>query len=66
MRNLQATLQERVIGQDHALAAIAQRVRTARAGLEDSKPGVVPVRGAQRCRQDRDAALALADILAWR
>jgi type VI secretion system protein VasG len=39
VRNLQGTLQERVIGQDHALAAIAQRVRTARAGLEDpNKP----------------------------
>ncbi|MES2090283.1 MAG: Clp protease N-terminal domain-containing protein [Pseudomonadota bacterium] len=39
VRNLQATLQERVIGQDHALGAIAQRVRTARAGLEDpNKP----------------------------
>ncbi|HET7795591.1 MAG TPA: Clp protease N-terminal domain-containing protein, partial [Rhizobacter sp.] len=29
------TLRERLIGQDHALAAVAQRVRTARANLED-------------------------------
>lgn len=33
--NLQNQLGERVIGQDHALDAIAQRIRTATAGLED-------------------------------
>jgi type VI secretion system protein VasG len=32
---LQDTLEERVIGQSHALEAIAQRVRTSRANLED-------------------------------
>ncbi|HXF43550.1 MAG TPA: AAA family ATPase, partial [Pyrinomonadaceae bacterium] len=35
--NLASTLRERVLGQDHALEAIAQRIRTARAGLTDPK-----------------------------
>ncbi|MBL8181470.1 MAG: AAA family ATPase, partial [Blastocatellia bacterium] len=35
--NLATTLRERVLGQDHALDAIAQRIRTARAGLTDPK-----------------------------
>ncbi len=36
---LQATLTRRVVGQDEALAAIARRVQTARAGLTDpNKP----------------------------
>lgn len=62
--NLQATLQARVIGQDHALAAIAQRVRTARAGLEDpSKPkGVFLFVGPSGVGKT-ETALALADIL---
>jgi type VI secretion system protein VasG len=64
VRNLQATLQERVIGQDHALAAIAQRVRTARAGLEDpNKPkGVFLFVGPSGVGKT-ETALALADIL---
>ena len=64
VRNLQATLQERVIGQDHALAAIAQRVRTARAGLEDpDKPrGVFLFVGPSGVGKT-ETALALADIL---
>ncbi len=64
VRNLQATLQERVIGQDHALAAIAQRVRTARAGLEDpNKPkGVLLFVGPSGVGKT-ETALALADIL---
>ncbi|HMS41699.1 MAG TPA: hypothetical protein PKE69_15820, partial [Pyrinomonadaceae bacterium] len=33
--NLHKTLGERVLGQDHALDAITQRIRTARAGLTD-------------------------------
>ncbi|MDQ3087536.1 MAG: AAA family ATPase, partial [Acidobacteriota bacterium] len=35
--NLQNTLGERVLGQDHALQEIAQRIRTSRAGLTDPK-----------------------------
>jgi len=64
VRNLQALLQERVIGQDHALAAIAQRVRTARAGLEDpNKPkGVFLFVGPSGVGKT-ETALALADIL---
>ena len=34
---LKDTLSERVVGQDHALDAIAQRIRTARANLSDPK-----------------------------
>jgi type VI secretion system protein VasG len=64
VRNLQPTLQERVIGQDHALAAIAQRVRTARAGLEDpNKPkGVFLFVGPSGVGKT-ETALALADVL---
>lgn len=64
VRNLQATLQARVIGQDHALAAIAQRVRTARAGLEDpNKPkGVFLFVGPSGVGKT-ETALALADTL---
>ncbi|WP_374256371.1 type VI secretion system ATPase TssH [Aquabacterium sp.] len=64
VRNLQATLQDRVIGQDHALAAIAQRVRTARAGLEDpNKPkGVFLFVGPSGVGKT-ETALALADTL---
>ena len=64
VRNLQATLQERVMGQDHALAAIAQRVRTARAGLEDpNKPKGVFLFVGPRGVGKTETALALADIL---
>ena len=35
--SLRELLGERVIGQSHALEAIAQRMRAARAGLEDSR-----------------------------
>ncbi len=64
VRNLQATLQERVIGQDHALASVAQRVRTARAGLEDpNKPkGVFLFVGPSGVGKT-ETALALADTL---
>ncbi|HYR24519.1 MAG TPA: AAA family ATPase, partial [Aquabacterium sp.] len=64
VRHLQTTLQERVIGQDHALAAVAQRVRTARAGLEDpNKPkGVFLFVGPSGVGKT-ETALALADIL---
>ena len=62
--NLQPLLQERVIGQDHAMAAVAQRVRTARANLEDpNKPkGVFMFVGPSGVGKT-ETALALADIL---
>ncbi|NMG77543.1 type VI secretion system ATPase TssH [Aromatoleum diolicum] len=62
--NLKPLLQERVIGQPHALEAIAQRVRTARASLEDpDKPkGVFLFVGPSGVGKT-ETALALADIL---
>ncbi|MDQ1763252.1 type VI secretion system ATPase TssH [Achromobacter aegrifaciens] len=61
---LQPLLAERVIGQDHALHAIAQRVRTARAGLEDpNKPkGVFLFIGPSGVGKT-ETALAVADVL---
>ncbi len=62
--NLLPTLQERIIGQDHALEAVAQRVRTARANLEDpNKPkGVFMFVGPSGVGKT-ETALALADVL---
>ncbi|KVG39897.1 ClpV1 family T6SS ATPase [Burkholderia ubonensis] len=62
--NLQPLLAARVIGQDHALEAIAQRVRTASASLEDpNKPrGVFMFVGPSGVGKT-ETALALADIL---
>jgi type VI secretion system protein VasG len=62
--NLQPLLAARVIGQDHALDAIAQRVRTASANLEDpNKPrGVFMFVGPSGVGKT-ETALALADIL---
>ncbi|KVH72054.1 ClpV1 family T6SS ATPase [Burkholderia ubonensis] len=62
--NLQPILAARVIGQDHALEAIAQRVRTASASLEDpNKPrGVFMFVGPSGVGKT-ETALALADIL---
>ncbi|MGY0559327.1 type VI secretion system ATPase TssH [Luteimonas sp. A277] len=64
VRNLGGLLAERVIGQDHALEAIAQRVRTATAKLEDpNKPrGVFMFVGPSGVGKT-ETALALADIL---
>ena len=64
VRNLSALLSERIIGQDHALDAIAQRVRTATAKLEDpNKPrGVFMFVGPSGVGKT-ETALALADIL---
>ena len=64
VRNLPPLLGERVIGQDHALEAIAQRVRTASAKLEDpNKPrGVFMFVGPSGVGKT-ETALALADIL---
>jgi len=64
VRGLGGLLAERVIGQDHALDAIAQRVRTATAKLEDpNKPrGVFMFVGPSGVGKT-ETALALADIL---
>lgn len=61
---LKPMLQARVIGQDHALEAVAQRVRTARANLEDpNKPkGVFLFVGPSGVGKT-ETALALAEAL---
>ncbi|HEY0459013.1 MAG TPA: type VI secretion system ATPase TssH [Pyrinomonadaceae bacterium] len=61
---LSSTLQERVLGQNHALEAIAQRIRTARAGLTDPKRpiGVFLLVGTSGVGKT-ETALALADSL---
>ena len=62
--NLQATLQERVVGQPHALAAVAQAIQTNRAGLTDPrKPiGVFLFAGTSGVGKT-ETALAVADLL---
>ncbi len=62
--NLHKTLGERVLGQDHALEAITQRIRTARAGLTDPKRpiGVFLLVGTSGVGKT-ETALALADSL---
>lgn len=62
--NLAEVLGERVIGQPHALEAIAQAIRTSRAGLTDArKPiGVFFMVGSSGVGKT-ETALALADIL---
>ena len=62
--NLRDRLGERVIGQKHALEAIAQSIRTARAGLTDPrKPiGVFFLVGSSGVGKT-ETALALSDIL---
>lgn len=62
--NLRDTLGQRVIGQSHALEAIAQSIRTSRAGLTDPrKPiGVFFMVGSSGVGKT-ETALALADIL---
>jgi ATPases with chaperone activity, ATP-binding subunit len=62
--NLSATLRERVLGQDHALEAIAQRIRTSRAGLTDPKRpiGVFMLVGTSGVGKT-ETALALAESL---
>ena len=62
--NLDGHLRKRVIGQDHALAAIAQRIITSRARLDDpGKPiGVFMLVGPSGVGKT-ETALALSDLL---
>ena len=62
--NLRASLEERVLGQSHAMEAVAQRVRTSRANLDDpNKPkGVFLFVGPSGIGKT-ETALALADVL---
>ena len=62
--NLQGLLEERILGQGHAGAVVAQRVRTARASLDDpNKPkGVFLFVGTSGVGKT-ETALALADLL---
>jgi type VI secretion system protein VasG len=62
--NLSNTLRERVLGQDHALEAISQRIRTSRAGLTDPKRpiGVFLLVGTSGVGKT-ETALALAESL---
>ena len=62
--NLKETLEQRVIGQSHALHAIAESIRTSRAGLTDPrKPiGVFFMVGPSGVGKT-ETALALADML---
>jgi type VI secretion system protein VasG len=62
--NLSQTLKERVIGQDHALEAIAKRIQTARAGLDNpEKPiGVFMLCGPSGVGKT-ETALTLAEAL---
>ena len=62
--NLKPALEERVLGQSHAIEAVAQRVRTSRANLDDpNKPkGVFLFVGPSGIGKT-ETALALADVL---
>ena len=62
--DLQQRLEERVVGQSHALDRIAQRIRTSRAGLTDPKRpiGVFMLAGTSGVGKT-ETALALADLL---
>jgi type VI secretion system protein VasG len=64
VRELEARLADRVIGQERALAAIAERIRTARARLDDpAKPiGVFLLVGPSGVGKT-ETALALAELL---
>ncbi|MGV7210270.1 type VI secretion system ATPase TssH [Oxalobacteraceae bacterium A2-2] len=61
---LQEALQRRILGQDHAMAAVAQRVRTARASLDDpNKPQGVFLFAGPSGVGKTETALALAELL---
>ncbi|HUB16930.1 MAG TPA: type VI secretion system ATPase TssH [Acetobacteraceae bacterium] len=62
--NLKSMMQARIVGQDHALEAVAQAIRTSRAGLTDPrKPiGVFLMVGTSGTGKT-ETALTLADLL---
>jgi type VI secretion system protein VasG len=62
--NLERDLKQRIIGQDHALTAVAQRIQTSRANLDDpAKPvGVFLFAGPSGVGKT-ETALALADLI---
>jgi len=61
---LDGALRERVLGQDHVIDAVAQRVRTARASLDDpNKPQAVFLFTGPSGTGKTETALALADLL---
>ncbi len=62
--DLQRRLEERVVGQSHALETIAERIRTSRAGLTDPKrpTGVFMLAGTSGVGKT-ETALALAELL---
>jgi type VI secretion system protein VasG len=62
--NLRGKIEERVIGQSHALEAIGQRIKTARANLTDPRRpiGVFLLVGSSGVGKT-ETALALADVL---
>jgi len=62
--SLRSRLRERIIGQDHAIDAIAERIRTSRAGLADPRrpTGVFLFVGTSGVGKT-ETALALADLV---
>jgi type VI secretion system protein VasG len=62
--SMEKLLGERIIGQDHALSAIAQMIRTAHAGIEDpSKPTAVFLFVGPSGVGKTETALALSELL---
>ena len=62
--NLQGLLDERILGQQQASAAVAQRIRTARASLDDpGKPTAVFLFAGPSGVGKTETALALAELL---
>jgi type VI secretion system protein VasG len=62
--HMEDLLRERIIGQDHALAAIGQMIQTSQAGIEDpSKPTAVFLFVGPSGVGKTETALALSDLL---
>ncbi len=62
--NMADLLRQRIIGQDHALAAVAQMIQTAHAGIEDpSKPTAVFMFVGPSGVGKTETALALSELL---